>query len=368
MDGHRRVFNYPSDEETSVGNETSLLKQATPLPSRILSWSTADVMGARILISAPGGAIPHQEHANTHPSTRMSPLLLFLPPVPLLANSATPSDHSVAATELPALSYKDPLLDEDINRVFAIECSQVTDKDVLSDSTMQSHPGNIHHRALALHHFSHSEDFQKRYTAMRINLMIRNNGGRFLKRDAMYWYEIGDKNAISLTMSTARQPLASSVKHSASNNTNAGARYILLQRTLTKEDMFPQFGIETDGTDDATARIMFPGRLFRMLEDIDTRQENLSHIVSWHHSNLNFVVHFPHAFVREVLPIYFRRQTKLSSFQRQLRNYGFLQYQNQRNSGGIIYYHESFRRDKPSLLQHVVLRPSRKKKNTELLL
>ena len=104
-------------------------------------------------------------------------------------------------------------------------------------------------------------------------------------------------------------------------------------------------------------RIIFPQRLFRMMQEIEERHTHLSHIISWHQSDLTFAIHNPTAFVSEVMPIYFRGQTKLSSFQRQLKNYGFQRCQG-KNSGGMIYYHEkfAFRRDKPGLLDHVVLK------------
>ena len=105
-------------------------------------------------------------------------------------------------------------------------------------------------------------------------------------------------------------------------------------------------------------RITFPQRLFHMMEDIDTLRSHLSHIISWHISDLTFVIHKPDDFVKEVMPLYFQGQTKLASFQRQLKNYGFQRYLKRKNSEGMIYYHEdfAFRRDKPCLLRHIVLK------------
>jgi hypothetical protein len=120
--------------------------------------------------------------------------------------------------------------------------------------------------------------------------------------------------------------------------------------------LFPHYQ-HTGGANVGT-RVTFPQRLFHMMEDIDTLRSHLSHIISWHISDLTFVIHKPDDFVREVMPLYFRGQTKLSSFQRQLKNYGFQRYLKRKNREGMIYYHEdfAFRRDKPCLLRHIVLK------------
>jgi hypothetical protein len=135
--------------------------------------------------------------------------------------------------------------------------------------------------------------------------------------------------------------------------------------TINKESLvlFP-----CHNTDDTSAgkRMMFPERLFRMLEDIDKRQVHLSHIVSWQHSGRAFVIHKPAYFVSQVMPIYFRTQNKLSSFQRQLANYGFQRYQEEEILDRMIYYHEQFAfyRETPLLLQHVVLKSKTTKMNS----
>jgi hypothetical protein len=124
----------------------------------------------------------------------------------------------------------------------------------------------------------------------------------------------------------------------------------------------------------AGKRIMFPERLFRMMEDIETRHKNLSHIVSWHHKNdFAFAIHKPDDFVREVMPIYFGGQTKMASFQRQLKNYGFNSYRERIKKVGMVYCHKHFSRENPLSLQNVVLKspyptkkPSTTTKNTTM--
>ena len=93
----------------------------------------------------------------------------------------------------------------------------------------------------------------------------------------------------------------------------------------------------------------FPLKLHFMLDKIE--ESGRSDIVSWQPHNRSFLVHNADAFARDVMPNFFR-QTKYSSFQRQLHMYGF-----QRISAGPdkgAYYHECFIRGKPSLCNHMV--------------
>ena len=64
----------------------------------------------------------------------------------------------------------------------------------------------------------------------------------------------------------------------------------------------------------------FPVHLHWMLQQ--TEKAGLSHVVSWAPHGRAFVVHKRDEFVKTVLPAYFK-QTKHSSFQRQLALYGF---------------------------------------------
>ena len=66
-----------------------------------------------------------------------------------------------------------------------------------------------------------------------------------------------------------------------------------------------------------------------------------------------FIVHKPKEFVSKVMPSYFR-QSKLTSFQRQLNLYGFSRITAGRDRGG--YYHELFLRDRLFLCQNMVSR------------
>jgi hypothetical protein len=64
----------------------------------------------------------------------------------------------------------------------------------------------------------------------------------------------------------------------------------------------------------------FPLKLHELLEKAES--EHLTDIISWQPHGRAFVVHQPKKFVAGLMPRFFR-QTKLTSFQRQLNLYGF---------------------------------------------
>ena len=89
----------------------------------------------------------------------------------------------------------------------------------------------------------------------------------------------------------------------------------------------------------------FPTILHNMLERIE--DEGLSHVVSWSPHGRAFAVHNPKAFINKVMPLFFR-QSKISSFQRQLNLYGFVRLTRNGSDKGA-YYHEYFLRGRPDL-------------------
>lgn len=95
--------------------------------------------------------------------------------------------------------------------------------------------------------------------------------------------------------------------------------------------------------------IPFPLKLHELLEKAE--EEKLTHIVSWQPHGRAFVVHQPKKFVTELMHRFFR-QTKLTSFQRQLNLYGFSRLTRGPDGGG--YYHELFLRGRPYLTQKMV--------------
>lgn len=94
--------------------------------------------------------------------------------------------------------------------------------------------------------------------------------------------------------------------------------------------------------------VPFPTKLHVMLSKVE--DEGLSHIVSWQPHGRCFVVHKPKEFVSEVMSKYFR-QSKLTSFQRQLNLYGFSRITAGKDRSG--YYHEHFLRHKLFLCQNM---------------
>jgi hypothetical protein len=90
--------------------------------------------------------------------------------------------------------------------------------------------------------------------------------------------------------------------------------------------------------------IPFPLKLHEMLDQIEA--DGLKHVISWQGHGRAFMVHDPKEFVSHVMPKYFK-QTKLTSFQRQLNLYGFCRLTKGLDNRG--YYHELFLRGMPHL-------------------
>lgn len=98
-----------------------------------------------------------------------------------------------------------------------------------------------------------------------------------------------------------------------------------------------ELGDGTDHDDSHAGRVAFPVRLFDMLADIEARGQ--TSIVSWLSHGRAIRVHDPKAFVTQILPHYFR-QSKITSFQRQLNVYGFRRIVFGRDAGA--YHHTCF--------------------------
>lgn len=92
----------------------------------------------------------------------------------------------------------------------------------------------------------------------------------------------------------------------------------------------------------------FPEKLYRMLTDAAIQGHE--DILSFHPHGRSFGIHNPERFAKIVMPQYFR-QSRLSSFHRQLNLYGFARINTGPDAGG--YYHELFLRGRPFLGAHV---------------
>mmetsp|Transcript_26869 Transcript_26869/g.35041 ORF Transcript_26869/g.35041 Transcript_26869/m.35041 type:complete len:373 (-) Transcript_26869:431-1549(-) len=92
----------------------------------------------------------------------------------------------------------------------------------------------------------------------------------------------------------------------------------------------------------------FPHKLYELLEKVEAN--GLSHIISWQPHGMAFIVRNPQEFAKSIMPQEFR-QTKYSSFQRQLNLYGFQRLYRGPDKGG--YYHYSFIRGEEVLLDRI---------------
>lgn len=115
------------------------------------------------------------------------------------------------------------------------------------------------------------------------------------------------------------------------------------------------YDLDVDDSDDANQRrrggvsVAFPLKLHSVLDQVEV--DGLAHVVSWQKHGRSFLIHKPKEFVEQVMPKYFR-QSKLTSFQRQLNLYGFCRLTRGPDAGG--YYHELFLRGKLCLCKKMM--------------
>ena len=126
------------------------------------------------------------------------------------------------------------------------------------------------------------------------------------------------------------------------------------------------------GQDSKKARLggsleTFPMKLYRMLAVIEDL--GYSTIISWKAHGRAFQVNDVDQFVKLILPKFFR-QSKITSFQRQLNLYGFKRFLNGPDNGA--YYHELFLREKAFLCKAIFRtkvkgKTNKRRKASELL-
>lgn len=88
----------------------------------------------------------------------------------------------------------------------------------------------------------------------------------------------------------------------------------------------------------------FPEKMHRLLQDCEENGE--ADVISFFPHGRAFTIHHVERFCREVMPRYFK-QSRLSSFQRQLNLYGFRRITSGPDVGG--YYNELFLKGRPAL-------------------
>jgi hypothetical protein len=92
----------------------------------------------------------------------------------------------------------------------------------------------------------------------------------------------------------------------------------------------------------------FPEKLHRLLMEVEAA--GLSDVISFVANGRAFAIHKPDKFFKEIVPLYFR-QSRLSSFKRQLNLYGFELINTGPARGG--YYHELFVKDRAELCRRM---------------
>jgi len=92
----------------------------------------------------------------------------------------------------------------------------------------------------------------------------------------------------------------------------------------------------------------FPEKLHRMLLEIE--KDGNGHIISFFPHGRAFGIHDTDKFEEQIMPKYYK-QSRLSSFQRQLNLYGFTRIVSGPDAGG--YYHELFLKGRPALCTHM---------------
>lgn len=92
----------------------------------------------------------------------------------------------------------------------------------------------------------------------------------------------------------------------------------------------------------------FPEKLHRMLLEI--QKDGHAHVISFFPHGRAFGIHDTDKFEEKIMPKYYK-QSRLSSFQRQLNLYGFTRIVSGPDSGG--YYHELFLKARPALCTHM---------------
>jgi hypothetical protein len=92
----------------------------------------------------------------------------------------------------------------------------------------------------------------------------------------------------------------------------------------------------------------FPEKLHRLLCEVEAAGR--SDVISFVANGRAFAIHKPDKFFKEIVPLYFR-QSRLSSFKRQLNLYGFELINTGPARGG--YYHELFVKDAPEMCRRM---------------
>lgn len=132
--------------------------------------------------------------------------------------------------------------------------------------------------------------------------------------------EFGVPQTECVTMSRKSSRNTKSVRHVVNHNYHDHCRAFNNDKILSRsQGESGALRLKSVGSRGGVA-VSFPVLLHQMLSS--AQQEHFDHIVSWQPHGRCFRVHKPQLFVDLVMPRFFK-QSKLTSFQRQLNLYGF---------------------------------------------
>lgn len=150
----------------------------------------------------------HNYHPRTGFSETQRPTAVKVKAHPEPPKNLAPLDEAELAVKLDF-----PLIKEDAEKQFGLKDYELTKKDVLCGrgGVTNAHPGNVRYRSLVDQyrwHYATVKKSRKSDVARIIVKKIREDHGRFLKKDSELWYEIGDEAALSKAAQTLREGLA----------------------------------------------------------------------------------------------------------------------------------------------------------------
>lgn len=172
-------------------------------------------------------------------SPAILPFGILMPPpdnpplvVPNANNPSTPFQRALnrAGAQLASRNVEMNVR-EDKDKKFGIADNELTYADVLlgRGGWINSHPGNVFFRALVDEYrmeYATAGRGRKTSVAKKVVHLIRNNHGRFLKKDEDddLWFEVGDQKAIEKTGQTLREGMAKVVRESLVSHVATQAR------------------------------------------------------------------------------------------------------------------------------------------------
>mmetsp|Transcript_21014 Transcript_21014/g.31699 ORF Transcript_21014/g.31699 Transcript_21014/m.31699 type:complete len:365 (-) Transcript_21014:31-1125(-) len=155
--------------------------------------------------------------------------------------------------------------------------------------------------------------------------------------------------------SVSSQHLGAVMKKDANDEALETLGSVCLERRKNKAPYFDASSLkDPDPITVATSKLRggvgerFPEKLYRML--VEAQKDRNEDVISFFSHGRAFGIHKPKKFAKEIMPKYFR-QSRVSSFQRQLNIYGFTRINTGPDAGG--YYHELFLRGRPALSVHI---------------